>query len=456
MVSAKLWSHGFPGGTRLNPLAPAWASLHRRLGQSPSLLRHGGGLARRRGICGPGWMIFSVSDALDLPAAIPGTGVSDSLRVYDGVGDLLRERLPTAPVYCIHPRRYQDVAAGFRRGFPGTVLYAVKSNDEPPVLRALYAGGIRHFDCASLPEVELVNSCCPGATCYFMIPVRLRGAASDAFHRYGVRHFLVDQLSGLEDLAGEVPLAECVVFARMAVHHGSAAFDLSSKFGAHAAEVPNLLRAIRQGGAEPGLAFNVGSLVSDPGAYVQGLKAARSVLEQLDFDVAWLDIGGGFPADRGAITAPPLSQYFDRIRQVLSELPLAPGAQVLGEPGRALAAPGVSLLLEVLARKGSSLYLNDGVYGALWELRFYEDASWMKVDIWREGARLTVEGFDLEAFTVFGPTCDSVDVLPSKLHLPANLRRGDYLQIHGMGAYSLAGRTRFNGHYSDDFVQIND
>jgi ornithine decarboxylase len=289
-----------------------------------------------------------------------------------------------------------------------------------------------------------------------MIPVRLRGAAADAFHRYGVRHFLVDQLSGLDDLAHEVPVADCVVFARMAVHHGSAAFDLSSKFGARAADVPDLLRAISRAGAEPGLAFNVGSLVSDPGAYVQGLKAARSVLEALDFEVAWMDIGGGFPAERGAVPAPPLTQYFDMIRQALSQLPLATGAQVLGEPGRALAAPGVSLLLEVLARKESSIYLNDGVYGALWELRFYEDSSWLRVDVWRDGAPVAADSTELESFTVFGPTCDSVDVLPSALRLPATLQRGDYLHIHGMGAYSLAGRTRFNGHYSEDLVQIND
>ena len=46
---------------------------------------------------------------------------------------------------------------------------------------------------------------------------------------------------------------------------------------------------------------------------------------------------------------------------------------------------------------------------------------------------------------VFGPTCDSVDRLPGELPLPADMEEGDYLVFAGMGAYSTATNTRFNG-----------
>jgi ornithine decarboxylase len=46
---------------------------------------------------------------------------------------------------------------------------------------------------------------------------------------------------------------------------------------------------------------------------------------------------------------------------------------------------------------------------------------------------------------VFGPTCDSVDRLPGEIGLPGDLAEGDYVLFHGLGAYSTATNTRFNG-----------
>ena len=46
---------------------------------------------------------------------------------------------------------------------------------------------------------------------------------------------------------------------------------------------------------------------------------------------------------------------------------------------------------------------------------------------------------------IFGPTCDSVDRLPGEVALPGDLAEGDYVVVSGMGAYSTATNTRFNG-----------
>lgn len=51
-----------------------------------------------------------------------------------------------------------------------------------------------------------------------------------AQQQYGVRHFVVDHPKGLELLAGEIDMKHAVVFARMAVHHNTAIYNLSSKF----------------------------------------------------------------------------------------------------------------------------------------------------------------------------------------------------------------------------------
>ena len=63
---------------------------------------------------------------------------------------------PDEPLHCLRPDVIAAAARGFVAGFPGSVLYAVKCNPEPRVLRALWAGGIRHFDCASVYGNDIV------------------------------------------------------------------------------------------------------------------------------------------------------------------------------------------------------------------------------------------------------------------------------------------------------------
>ncbi len=365
---------------------------------------------------------------------------------------LLTAHQPTDPVYCIYPDAYVDNARAFVDGFPGRVLYAVKANDYPDVVRLLVDGGVRHFDCASLPEIDLVHSLADAPTCYFMTPVRLRGAARAARERFGVRHFMVDHPSGINLLADEVDLSSCVVFARMAVSHDSAMIDLSNRFGAPPADMPALLEAIADSGAEPALAFNVGSGVTDPAAYLQSMATARAVLEQLSFRIRLLDIGGGFPRSYPGFEVPPLQAYFEAIRQDASTLPLADGSELLAEPGRALAAPGLSAIVEVRLRKEQRLFLNDGMYGIFWELRFKGHDRY-PVRVYRDGRPLVGP---LQSFRLFGPTCDSFDELPGDVELPVDVRPGDYLEFGEIGAYSLAGRTRFNGFHSDQIVTISE
>ena len=219
----------------------------------------------------------------------------DVTEEFADVGSLLRTVRPKDPVYCIYPHVYSEITTEFLKGFPGRVLYAVKANPNPTILGLLLAAGVRHFDCASLPEIELIDEIAPDATKYFMTPVRIRGAAETAQEKHGVRHFVVDHLSGLSQLAQEIDTSRSVIFARMAVHHESAMEDLSVRFGAQPEEMPELLQSIRDSGAEPALAFNVGSSVTDPEAYRYSMSVTKSVLEQLPFRLRLIDVGGGYP-----------------------------------------------------------------------------------------------------------------------------------------------------------------
>jgi len=376
--------------------------------------------------------------------------VSDNLEQFTDVASLIRSERPKEPVYCIYPHVYRDTATEFLQGFPGRVLYAIKANPDPTVMQLLIDSGVQHFDCASLPEIGLAHTLAPDATKYFMIPTRLREAAKTAQNEYGVRHFLVDHLSGLAQLETEIDASRSVIFARMAVHHESAFENLSARFGAPPEAMPELLRAIADTGAEPAFAFNVGSSVTDPDAYRHAMAVTRSVLQQLPFKLRLLDVGGGYPKSYPGFIVPGLGPYFEVVKESFQTLPMSADAEVLGEPGRALAAPGMSALVEVLLRKDDRLFLNDGMFGIFWLLRI-DGPDRFPVRAYRGGDLQDGESME---FRLHGPTCDSTDTLPGRVELPIDIRAGDYLEFGNIGAYSIGGRTDYNGFYSDRIVTI--
>jgi ornithine decarboxylase len=347
---------------------------------------------------------------------------------------------------------YRESTQHFLDGFPGRVLFAVKANNHPEVLGQIFAGGVRHFDCASLEEIKLVAQVCPGSTMYFMNPVRLAGHARAAQTEFGVRHFVIDHHSGLAPLLDEIDVSQSVIFARMAVSHASALEDLSAKFGARPENIPSLLTEISSAGAEPALAFNVGTGVTDPEAYAYAIGVARDALAKLSFKIRLLDIGGGFPRPYPGYRVPPLDEYFSRTRDAAKMLSLADDGELLSEPGRALSAPGLSAVTRVLLRKADRVYLNDGMYGAFWELRFKGHLGY-PCRAFRNGLPL---GGEMKSFRIFGPTCDSTDELPARVELPVSIDVGDHIEFGSIGAYSLSGRTDFNGFYSDNVVSISD
>src|SRR5258706_12201804 len=56
-------------------------------------------------------------------------------------------------------------------------MYAVRANPVAHVLDKIYEADIRHFDTASLAEIELIRGRYPDSTCHFMAPVRIPGEA---------------------------------------------------------------------------------------------------------------------------------------------------------------------------------------------------------------------------------------------------------------------------------------
>jgi ornithine decarboxylase len=375
---------------------------------------------------------------------------------FASVSEAIARLKPAEPLYLVFPEKFRTAAGRFLNGFPGDALYAVKANPSLPALDEIWAAGVRHFDTASLGEIELVKNRFPDAICHFMTPVRMPGAAKIAFERHGVTDFVVDCDTSLDKLLAEVPAARKLrIFVRIATPLGGAILELSSKFGTTPDDAARLLRRVAKTGAQPALTLHVGSQCLSPFSYAQAIEMARRTANMAKVPLAALDVGGGFPGPYLGNDVPPYHWYFDTIRESVAQMD-DPAIPLLCEPGRAFCAEGLSLVTQVVLAKGASLYMNDGTYGSFDELTLPGWTGDYPVSAWRldaKGAAKKLDGAS-RPFRVFGPTCDTLDVLPRPVLLPEQTGDGDFLVWDAMGAYSVAVRTTFNGFYPDNWAVI--
>ena len=375
-----------------------------------------------------------------------------TVRHFESAEAMVSVLRPGNPVYCLRPDALRREAVRFLDGFPGRPMFAVKCNPHPLVLRILREAGITHFDAASIPEIAAVRALGPDAIAYYMHPVKTRDAILTAYTVYGVRHFVVDHPDELDKLLYETDAAKDLsVLVRFATPGGVARYELSQKFGATPEEACALLQRVADAGCRAGLAFHVGSQCLSPDAYRKGILLAGQIAERAGCALDYLDVGGGFPAAYIGETPPALDMYFSAIRDGLAESGTADDCILMCQPGRALVASGCSLVVQVQLRKDTAIYINDGIYHSLSET-VTGGLSYPVRAIRAEGSLAT----ETRTFTVFGPTCDSTDVLPAPFVLPADIAEGDWIEIAQVGAYSNALVTRFNGFSPDTFVTVDE
>ncbi len=369
---------------------------------------------------------------------------------FDSVEDVVARLAAETPVYCLCSALVARRARDFVARFPGRVLYAVKSNPLPSLLSTLWSAGVHDFDTASINEIELVARELPGARPWFMHPVKGREAIERAHQVHGVRHFVIDDASELDKLGEVLGSRDIVVVVRVATSGEGAFFNLSGKFGATPGVASALLGAVVARGYRAGLAFHVGSQCHAPAAFGSALRRCGEVLAAAAVSIECLDVGGGFPVAYAGERVPPLEDFVAAIEAGVAALALPAGCELLAEPGRALVAESMSLLTRVQMRRGESLYLNDGLHGGIGAPRIGIDLPVRALRVDGTLASATVD------YTVYGPTCDGLDVLPRPLTLPADLGEGDWVEFQRVGAYSLPLRTAFNGFEDCQVVEVGE
>jgi ornithine decarboxylase len=373
--------------------------------------------------------------------------------IYPAAAEFIRDVPVEKPVIAVRLHAATRAARWFGENFPGETLYAVKANDSPSTLAALFNAGIRHFDVASLPEVRAIAAL-PGAVMHVMHPVKPRRFIAEAYHDFGVRTFALDSAAELEKIEAATGNAkDLTLIVRVACASTYSEISLEGKFGAPWGEAPGLIRRARQRAETAGVTFHAGSQMMCPVGYGQVLRDVSRQIVRAATLVDVIDVGGGFPSCYPGMEPPALESYMDEIRAAFDNMAVGYSCQLWSEPGRALVAEAESVIVKVDARRGDTLYINDGAFGTLY------DAAHCK---WVFPARAySAEGEpmgerNLVPFGLYGPTCDSADYLPGPFMLPESVGEGDFIEIGNIGAYGRVMAGHFNGYGYYDEVILED
>jgi len=374
------------------------------------------------------------------------------MQKFKTVDELISQLKPERPVYCIRKKSIQVAIKTFQKKFPGKILYAVKTNPHPEVLKTIVENGIKNFDVASIKEIEDIKKVSPNAKCSYMHTVKSRESIKEAYFRFGINTFSLDTKDELIKIIDSTNNAKDLeLFVRISVSNEHAEIDLSKKFGALSSEAIGLLRLAKQYAKKIGISFHVGSQCMHPISYAKGIAEIKNIIKKTKIIPDYINVGGGFPTIYPDLVPQSLDNYFEEIKKSLQNLKLNKLPEIICEPGRALVAESGSTIVRVNLRKKQKLYINDGTYGTLF------DAGTPNIVF---PSRLIKNGKiiskKLTTFDFYGPTCDSMDYMKGPFILPNNIKENDYIELGQLGAYGLTFRTEFNGYYSNEIYEVED
>lgn len=312
--------------------------------------------------------------------------------------------------------------------------YAVKCNPDPRILKLLAKLGC-NFDCASKNEMDAVTTLQVNPSrIIFSNPCKQKSHIDHALASK-IHRMTFDSISELSKIS---PQSDVQLIIRIRVDDTKSACRLGSKFGCSLTELDDIYTFAKKAKHKlTGVNFHVGSNCRDPETYHRAIKDARLAFDkakEYGFQFDTLDIGGGFPSDLDAF-----ANIAQTVNCALNTYFKDTSINVIAEPGRYLVEKSHTLIVSVITVKSDRrYYINEGMYGSFNCVHF-DHAYPVFVPY-----TLKSDNVLYKKSTVFGPTCDSMDVLGDSYLLP-DLSVGDRLYVENFGAYTCAASSNFNG-----------
>jgi len=363
---------------------------------------------------------------------------------FERVQQVLAQHGYSKPVLIVDSAIVREKVRRFAQAMPRVQQhFAVKSNPDPRVLKTLIEEGAG-FEIASIAELDiLLGLGVKAQEIYYSNPIKSRAYLEYAAAK-GVEWYVLDSVEELRKIHSVKPDAK--TYLRLDTPNIGSDWPLAGKFGAHQAQISEIIKEAAQIGADlAGVTFHVGSQCRNPENWRVGLEKSRAVFDEMlaaGLKPRLLNIGGGYPV-RHVKPIPSIEVIAEVVNAGLEMFPAE--VRVMAEPGRFLVSDAGWFVCRVTgtATRGTRrwMYWDAGVFGGV-----IEPTDGLKYKL-----RTHKTGPDIE-WSVAGPTCDSVDIIMKKQDLPCDLEEGDFIYIKNAGAYTTAYASNFNGFPLPDVI----
>ena len=364
---------------------------------------------------------------------------------YNIINDFLEDNQSERAFYIIDLGALTNAFNNWTRLLPIIKpYYAVKCNPNPVLLEALASLGV-NFDCASETEIKTIieitkdpNRIIFANPCKMSSQIRY-GRAND------VDLMTFDCEEELYKIKLYHPYAKLIL--RIAVDDSHSKCKFNKKFGCHIDQVGELILICKTLKLDIcGISFHVGSGCLSSNTFFNAIgdcKKASDIALTHGINIKIIDIGGGFPSADNIIFEDIAKTINDAIITFFYDQDI----QFIAEPGRYFAESTHTLVLNIIGKKkvqdenGELIiyYLNDGIYGSF-NCIYFDHAEPIILPFNERDGKL-------HKSRLFGPTCDSIDLIAEEIELP-ELAIGEWVYIENFGAYTIAASSNFNGFHT--------
>ncbi|MBU1864576.1 MAG: alanine racemase [Candidatus Omnitrophica bacterium] len=347
------------------------------------------------------------------------------------------------------------------------LFYAMKANDYPPLLTFLKQKGI-HIEVASGLELQMAQKV-GFDKIVFNGPAKTNEELELAAKSKNTT-ILIDSLNELETL-------QKIVSAK--THIGIRINPFSStwsKFGIHKKNIKIALEQIASSKnlELAGFHFHAGSFIHDPLFYKHLLNQLITIIKTSPIhyfnSITFINIGGGMPCYgkikrntlEGLLAKGPiknflsesfirsqelqhmkhfekldLNQWFKSFAVIISiymsriETLLQKKVKLYLEPGTSLIGDAVNVYAQAVTTKYNKVLLDVG-----------SNIEYDHNNFWHPIYNITSPSDDIQKANVFGPLCARDDLF-ARCYFGKPLKKGDYVKIISMGAYTFSLHTSF-------------
>ena len=369
--------------------------------------------------------------------------------MYDIINDFLEEHHSERAFYIIDLGEITKSFTNWITLLPNVKpYYAIKCNPNPVLLDALASLGA-NFDCASENEMKtIIEITKDPARIIFANPCKMSSQIRYA-RANDVDLMTFDCEEELYKIKLYHPYAKLVL--RLAVDDSKSVCKFNVKFGCKLNQVEELLTIAKTLKLNvTGFSFHVGSGCKSADNFYDAIKTCRNatdIASGLGIAVNMIDIGGGFPGVDRDVAFEDIAKEVNRgIEEFFGDELKNDTVTFIAEPGRYFAQRSHTLILNVIGKKVSVdetdgektiiYYLNDGIYGSFNCIYFDHTSPTILPFNERDGK--------LHRSKLFGPTCDSIDLISENIMLP-ELAIGEWIYVENFGAYTVAASSGFNG-----------